>query len=55
MFSSVIRNGYEEYCWIYLVYSEDWETFLRDYKQMVDEGYIQQITPNWCVIHQYAF
>ena len=50
VFSRVIRNGYETYCWIDLVYCEDWDAFLDANKQMVEEGLIQQIASNWCVV-----
>ena len=43
------------YCWIDLVYNENWEQHLEQYREEVESGYLVPLGDNWCIAWIYGY
>ena len=57
VFRCTVMSDDSVYCWVDLIYSENWESELRasSYMNMQEHDVLTCVAPNWCIVLFYGF
>ena len=57
VFQCTVMSEIGVYCWVNLVYNENWESVLQEtaYMEMQEQNVLFRIDSNWCVVLLYGY